>query len=75
MSSLVPWRVSGSYFEACNCEAVCPCRQIGGSMGRAGGRSTYGVCEFALSWWILEGHSGSIDLSGLMAADGGALRR
>jgi hypothetical protein len=31
---MVPWRVSGSYLEACNCEAICPCRRIG---GRAGG--------------------------------------
>lgn len=65
LSSFAPWRISGSYFEACNCEAVCPCRQIGGSMGRAGGRSTHGVCEFALSWRVLRGQAGGTDLSGL----------
>ena len=36
-------------------------------MGRPGGRSTYGVCEFALSWWITDGHAGEIDLTGLKA--------
>jgi hypothetical protein len=55
------WRVAGSYFEACNCEAVCPCRRQG---GRGGGRSTYGLCDFALSWSIAHGHSGQLDLEG-----------
>ena len=35
--------------------------------GARGGRSTYGVCDFALSWRILHGHAGAVDLSGLMA--------
>jgi hypothetical protein len=30
-----------------------------------GGRSTYGDCDFLLSWRITEGHFGSVDLSGL----------
>ena len=25
-----PWHVTGSYFEACNCLAICPCRRRGG---------------------------------------------
>lgn len=62
MSAFLPWRVSGSYFEACNCEAICPCRRVG---GRPGGRSTYGICDFVLSWWILEGRAGETDLAGL----------
>ena len=33
------YRVRGAYFESCNCEAICPCRKIGGVPG---GRSTYG---------------------------------
>jgi hypothetical protein len=56
------WRVAGSYFEACNCEAICPCRVTG---GRAGGRSTYGICDFALSWLVADGAVGPVDLSGL----------
>src|SRR5947209_19818961 len=62
MAEYTPWRVAGSYFEACSCEAVCPCRQEG---GRPGGRSTYGVCDFALSWRILDGRAAGTDLSGL----------
>jgi hypothetical protein len=58
---LLPWRVSGTYFEACSCEAICPCRSIG---GRRGGRSTFGVCDFALSWRLLEGRAASLDLAG-----------
>ncbi len=59
---IAPWRVAGSYFEACNCEAICPCRLQG---GRGGGRSTYGVCDFALSWLIRDGHAAGLDLAGL----------
>ena len=66
---LGPWRVAGSYFEACNCLAICPCRTVG---GRKGGRSTFGVCEFALSWRILEGAAGTTDLAGLSVVMAGA---
>ena len=38
--ALFPWSIAGSYLEACNCEAICPCRRIGGV---SGGRSTFGV--------------------------------
>jgi len=62
LASYLPWRISGSYLEACNCEAICPCRRIG---GRAGGRSTYGVCLGSLSWQILEGDAGGVDLAGM----------
>ncbi len=27
-------------------------------------RSTYGICQFALSWRVAEGHAGPLDLSG-----------
>ena len=56
------WDVSGSYYEACNCEAVCPCRRHG---DRPGGRSTYKTCDFVLSWMIEKGHVEGRDLSGL----------
>ena len=62
MSNFVPWDLSGTYLEACNCEAICPCRRIG---GRSGGRSTYGICLGTLSWAIETGQAGEIDLSGL----------
>jgi hypothetical protein len=56
------WRLSGTYLEACNCDAICPCRRIDGV---AGGRSTYGVCTGALSWRIVEGGVGDVDLASL----------
>ena len=62
MGDLLPWNLSGSYLESCNCEAICPCRRIG---GRQGGRSTYGICLGTLSWAIESGRAGDTDLSGL----------
>jgi hypothetical protein len=61
-SIALDWGVAGSYFEACNCDAICPCRSVG---GRPGSRSTTGVCEFALSWRIENGHFGPTRLDGL----------
>jgi hypothetical protein len=61
---LVPWQISGSYLEACNCEAICPCRRIG---GRPGGRSTYGECLGALSWIVERGRAGEVDLAEMRA--------
>jgi hypothetical protein len=59
------WRIRGTYFESCNCDAICPCRRIDGV---AGGRSTHGVCMGVLSWLIEEGNAEGVDLSGLPVA-------
>ena len=59
------WRIRGSYFESCNCEAICPCRRIDGV---AGGRSTYGECLGVLSWVIEQGRAGDVGLDGLKIA-------
>ena len=59
------WRIRGSYFESCNCDAVCPCRRIDGVPG---GRSTHGICLGVLSWLIDEGAVDAIDLSGIPVA-------
>jgi hypothetical protein len=56
------YRVSGTYLESCNCDAICPCRRID---TMAGGRSTHGICDGALSWAIEDGHANGVDLSGL----------
>jgi len=69
VSTIRSWAVSGPYFEACSCEAICPCRSIG---GRKGGRSTYGVCDFALGWTIDAGRADSLDLSGLSVVMAGS---
>jgi hypothetical protein len=62
MDAALPWRIAGTYLESCNCEAICPCRRIG---GRAGGDSTYRECVGSLCWRIREGHAGDVDLAGL----------
>jgi hypothetical protein len=59
------WRVRGSYFEACNCDAICPCRRIDGVPG---GRSTHGECLGVLTWSIEDGRAGEVDLTGLRVA-------
>ena len=59
------WRVSGSYFESCNCDAICPCRRVDGVPG---GRSTQSECVGVLSWLIEQGAAGEIDLSGIPVA-------
>lgn len=59
------WRIQGTYFESCNCDAICPCRRIDGVPG---GRSTHGTCMGVLSWFIEEGSAHGTDLSGLPVA-------
>jgi hypothetical protein len=55
------WRIRGSYFESCNCDAICPCRKIDGAPG---GRSTHGICTGVLSWLIEKGAADDVDLAG-----------
>lgn len=59
------WRIQGTYFEACNCDPICPCRRVDGVPG---GRSTHGVCAGVLSWLVEEGHADGADLAGLPVA-------
>jgi hypothetical protein len=58
------YSVGGSYFETCNCDAICPCRMVDGVPG---GRSTHGICYGALAWLVEDGHVGEVDVSGLAA--------
>jgi hypothetical protein len=59
------WHIEGDYFESCNCEAICPCRTVGGVPG---GRSTYGICFGVLSWLVRTGEADGVPLDGLAAA-------
>lgn len=54
------WRVTGSYFEACNCEAACPCVFTS--------PPTDGDCKALVGWHIDQGQFGDIRLNGLNAA-------
>jgi hypothetical protein len=65
MGDAVTYSVSGSYFESCNCDPICPCRMIDGIPG---GRSTYGICTGALAWAVEDGSVGDVDVSGLAVA-------
>jgi hypothetical protein len=65
MAVATAWKIRGSYFESCNCDAICPCRSIDGAPG---GRSTRGICAGVLSWLIEEGHAEGTDLAGLRVA-------
>jgi hypothetical protein len=57
----VSFRIAGTYLEACNCDPICPCRRVDGVPG---GRSTHGVCYGVLSWRVVDGRAGDVDLSG-----------
>ena len=62
------WSVAGTYYETCNCIAVCPCRRLNGGRG---GRSTFGVCQFLLSWHVRTGNADGTDLSNRSVAMAG----
>jgi hypothetical protein len=62
---VLSWRIRGTFFESCDCDAISPCRRIHGT---AGGRSTHGVCMGVLSWLIEDGAADRTELSGLPVA-------
>src|SRR5690349_8095890 len=53
------WKLTGGYFEACNCDAVCPCVVLG--------PPTRGDCTVLVAWHIDEGNFGPLRLDGLNA--------
>lgn len=54
------WKISGSYFETCNCAAACPCVFLS--------PPTEGDCKVLVAWHIDEGSYDSVDLGGLSVA-------
>lgn len=54
------WNVSGTYVEACNCEAVCPCIFFS--------PPTDGSCTVMIGWQIDQGSFDGTALDGLRAA-------
>jgi hypothetical protein len=57
MSASVPWKINGLYFEACNCDLVCPCYSAK--------PPTYGFCEGNCAWHIQHGQFGDVTLDNL----------
>lgn len=54
------WSIEGSYFEACNCEAACPCLVLS--------PPTSGECTAIVGWHIDSGEHEGTDLAGLNVA-------
>ena len=54
------WKVSGQYYETCNCDFVCPCLPAGLSA-----RPSKGACEFAMAFSVERGSYGAVSLDGL----------
>ena len=54
------WKVSGQYYETCNCDFVCPCLPAG-----LAARPTKGSCIFAMAFSVDRGSYGSVSLDGL----------
>lgn len=51
------WKLSGDYFESCNCEVACPCIFLS--------PPTTGECTVLLGWHIDAGQHDGLDLAGL----------
>jgi hypothetical protein len=51
------WTLEGQYFEACNCDAACPCVFLS--------QPTTGECTVIIGWHINSGVFGNTDLRGL----------
>ena len=54
------WKITGQYFESCNCDLVCPCIFLE--------PPTEGFCEAQVGWTIDEGNLDGVDLSGRKVA-------
>lgn len=54
------WRLSGTYFETCNCEMACPCVFLS--------PPTTGECTVLVAWHIDQGHCDEVSLDGLNVA-------
>jgi len=58
----MPWKISGSYFESCSCDVVCPCT-ASLSLG-----ATRDRCKVVLVFNVKEGEVDGTDVSGLTVA-------
>jgi hypothetical protein len=54
------WKLTGGYFEACNCDAACPCVLLG--------PPTQGECTLLVAWHIDKGNFAGTSLDGLNVA-------
>ncbi len=54
-----PWRITGDWWDLCNCAIGCPCV--------FGSEPTLGYCEGVLTWLIHDGEFGDVGLGGGLA--------
>lgn len=54
------WKIDGTYFESCNCEAACPCVFLS--------KPTDGECTALVAWHIDSGQFDDVSLDGLNVA-------
>lgn len=67
MTNNIPsWKVSGDWFDVCNCNIPCPCEFAQ--------TPTFGDCEGVLAYHIRQGHYGETALDGLNALALGAFK-
>jgi hypothetical protein len=63
MTAEPDWRITGEYFESCNCAVLCPCL-----LSRAQARPTEGHCDVVLAVQVERGAYGDTPLDGLAVA-------
>jgi hypothetical protein len=56
------WKLSGTYFETCSCEVICPCTA---SLSNG---ATYDRCNVTLVFHVVDGDVEGTDVSGLTVA-------
>jgi hypothetical protein len=57
------WNLSGTYFEACNCNLACPC-----VFPNTPNIPTEGDCKVLVAWHVDQGRFGNVALNGLNVA-------
>jgi hypothetical protein len=66
MATQKKWRLSGDYFENCNCDVLCPCLVSTGAPLTA--RPSRGTCDVAIAFHIDRGDYDGVPLDGLNVA-------
>jgi hypothetical protein len=60
------WRLSGDYFENCNCDVVCPC--LASAKPPLTSRPSQGACDVVLVFHIDQGSYGAVSIDDLNVA-------
>lgn len=64
-TTVATWKISGDYFENCNCDVICPC--VASPAGPLAAQPTQGSCEAPIAFHIESGSYGDVTLDGLNA--------